>query len=87
MLIHIYVTDDALIGDLDEQFKQKSSLKCVLDYMGCYQEDMDFIFRNYTVVFKHVFNGLCFLERNRIIHRDVKSKCMYSNCSLVICIL
>lgn len=43
-----------------------------------YHEEMDFIFRNYTVVFKHVFKGLHFLETNGIIHRDVKCKCVYS---------
>lgn len=41
--------------------------------MTRYQDEMDFIFRNYTVVFKHVFKALCFLEKHGIVHRDVKS--------------
>ena len=40
--------------------------------MASYLDEMDFIFCNYTVVFKHVFKGLRFLENNGIIHRDVK---------------
>ena len=64
-------------GGLDEQFK-KVNLKCVLDYMASYLDEMDFIFRNYTVVFKHVFKGLMFLELNGIIHRDVKCNFTYT---------
>ena len=61
------------LGGLDEQFKERN-LKCVLDYMASYLDEMDFIFRNYTVVFKHVLKGLIFLEQNGFIHRDVKCK-------------
>ena len=42
-----------------------------------YLDEMDFIFRNYTVVFKHVFKALGFLEFHGIIHRDVKCKGIY----------
>lgn len=69
--IYVYNYIILIIGDLDEQFTQVN-LKCVLDYMAFYLDEMDFIFRNYTVVFKHVFEGLSFLGQNGIIHRDVK---------------
>ena len=48
-----------------------------MDYMCQYHEETDFIFRNYTVLFKHVFKALCFLKENEIIHRDVKCECIY----------
>ena len=52
-----------------------------MDYMCQYLEEMDFIFRNFTVVFKHVFKALYFLETHGIIHRDVKCKCVIVCCN------
>lgn len=51
--------------------------------MASYLDETEFIFRNYTVVFKHVFEGLSFLGQNGIIHRDVKSSniLVQQNCS------
>lgn len=59
-------------GDLYKQFTEKE-LSCVLDYMMKYQNQQKFIFRNYTVLFRHVFEGLCYLKSKRIVHRDIKS--------------
>ena len=44
----------------------------MLDYMEKYQDQEKFIFRNYTVLFQHVFKGLSYLETKGIIHRDIK---------------
>ena len=58
------------IEDLHKQFGKE--LTCVLDYMEKYQDQEKFIFRNYTVLFQHVFKGLSYLETKGIIHRDIK---------------
>ena len=51
----------------------------VLDYMTVFQDQKKFIFRNYTVMFRHVFEGLCYLKNEGIIHRDIKREgiCMF----------
>ena len=52
----------------------KENLTCVLDYMTVFQDQKKFIFRNYTVLFRHVFEGLCYLKNKGIVHRDIKRK-------------
>ena len=57
--------------DLCKQFT-KEKLTCFLDYMTVHPDQEKFIFRNYTVLFRHVFKGLCYLNRKGIVHRDIK---------------
>ena len=59
------------VEDLCKQFT-KGKLTCILDYMTAYPDQEKFIFRNYTVLFQHVFEGLCYLKRKGIVHRDIK---------------
>ena len=61
------------VEDLSKQFSAEK-LTCVLDYMKEYQPQENFIFRNYTVLFRHVFEGLCYLKSKGIVHRDIKCK-------------
>ena len=53
------------VEDLQKQFT-KEDLTCVLDYMTVFPNQKKFIFRNYTVLFRHVFEGLCYLKRQGI---------------------
>ena len=57
--------------DLCKQFT-KEKLTCFLDYMTVHPDQEKFIFHNYTVLFRHVFKGLCYLNRKGIVHRDIK---------------
>ena len=75
---HLYCISNACmytftsVEDLYKQFTEKKNLTCVLDYMMEYQDQQKYIFRNYTVLFQHVFEGLCYLKHKGIVHRDVK---------------
>ena len=60
------------VEDLQKQFTKDKRLTCVLDYMIEFPNQKKFIFRNYTVLFRHVFEGLCYLKGQGIIHRDIK---------------
>lgn len=62
------------VEDLQKQFTKDTRLTCVLDYMQESQYQKNFIFRNYTVLLQHVFEGLCYLKSQRVVHRDIKGK-------------
>ena len=77
--MYVYV----LAEDLYKQFT-KENLTCILDYMTVYPDQEKFIFRNYTVLFQHVFKGLSYLKTKGIVHRDIKCE-DYSLKQLLIC--
>ena len=58
--------------DLRKQFTKQEYLTCVLDYMTTYKFQEKFIFHNYTALFRHVFEGLCYLKEQGIVHKDIK---------------
>ena len=66
------------VVDLRKQFTKEKNLTCVLDYMTVYPDQKKFIFRNYTVLFRHIFKGLCYLKSKEIVHRDIKCKVNFS---------
>ena len=66
------------VVDLCKQFTKEEKLTCVLDYMIVYPDQKKFIFRNYTVLLRHVFKGLCYLKSKGIIHRDIKCEANFS---------
>jgi len=72
--LHITSNIYMSLEDLYKQFAKEKDLTCVLDYMMRYQDQEKFIFRNYTVIFQHVFEGLHYLEAKGIVHRDIKCK-------------
>ena len=71
--LHVCVWYEQLaIGSFDEELKKEKTCKCVLDCMKQNENNIDLVFRNYTITFRHVFEGLCYLESMGIVHRDVK---------------
>ena len=77
--MHMYTS----VEDLCKQFN-KEKLTCILDYMTEYPDQEKFIFCNYTVLFRHVFKGLCYLKSKGIVHRDIKCE-EYSVKQLLLC--
>lgn len=57
------------LGGLHKQFKTHN---CIVDYMHHYPEEEDTIFRNFLIIFLHVFQGLEYLHDRGIVHGDVK---------------
>ena len=62
------------IEGLDKQFKQETDCGSVLAFMAKYQGQKEYlyIFRNFLEIFHQVFNGLDYLRRQELVHRDVK---------------
>ena len=60
------------IEGLDEHFKQEIGCGSVLAYMAKYHGQRKFIFRNFLEIFHQVFDGLEYLRRQNLVHRDVK---------------
>ena len=73
--IYMFACTCMSAGDIQKQF---TKLTCVKDYMKEYQNQEKFIFRNYTVLCRHVFEGLCYLKSEGIIHRDIKCENIFS---------
>ena len=71
----------ACVEGLDEQFNEKATCRSVLDYMAKYKGQKMLIFRNYLVLFHHVFDGLAYLQTQKIVHRDIKCKLRAPNCT------
>ena len=58
------------IEGLNEQFKQECD--SVLAYMAEYQDQKEYIFRNFLEIFHQLFDGLDYLKSQELVHRDVK---------------
>jgi len=65
---------------LNEQFSTKSTCQSVLDYMVKHRGQKKLMFRNYLVLFHHVFDGLSYLQTQEIVHRDIKCKLRTTDC-------
>ena len=59
---------------VNKQFKQGTDYDSVLAYMAKYQGQKEYmyIFRNFLEMFHQVFDGLDYLRKQKLVHRDVK---------------
>jgi len=75
-LLYRIIIDVCVVG-LNEQFGKGAPCKSVLDYMAKHRGQKKLMFRNYLVLFHHVFDGLSYLQTQKIVHRDIKCKLLF----------
>ncbi|XP_065897013.1 uncharacterized protein [Dysidea avara] len=70
-------------GGLDEHFKKPPEPDCIIKYMISFKDQEKCIFRNYKILFLHVFKGLQYLHSKGIVHGDVKDAniLVHMNCT------
>ena len=76
-VVHIRTTCFYL-GGLDEHFKKPPEPDCIIKYMISFKDQEKCIFRNYKILFLHVFKGLQYLHSKGIVHGDVKGIHIYN---------
>ena len=70
--LHIYtdyIRKCCNLGGLHKQFKTH---KCIIEHMYHYPDEEEIIFKNFLILFLHVFQGLEYLHEKEIVHGDVK---------------